>query len=872
MNATWSKRIAKIVNTEYFSSLPVLKQLSFREKAQSVDGLGELSQEYKDIVSKSKVGPAVHFHTILLQGGEGSGNFGHAGIPGQVGGSSKSGGEIDPYGQAKEALAGWNKSTIIIAGEECSYYSNPDFKSDGGKYDLFHDMGKENLSSVLKEGLDADKSRRGGLWFVDKGMMKKFDSNPGTGTDLGIHVRIDKSNYDIQKSEQGVEVYNNIPSSSIKGVILYDGSRSPTTQKEVHFHIIPVVYGGSGSGNFGHAGTPGRLGGSGPGGSSQEEMIKSLAQKTQEKFGIEVEYGVSASVKDEPGIVGKVAIIDQEVNRLFTEFPEIAEMYKEMEAPLSVNLDKLDKGTYGVCYNGIGFRVDPTQTTATEEGRWNTGGYHGGGYGGDRPISYVFRHEFAHDIEGLGYKASDWELSGPRMDRLMGLQDRIDRSYDKTKDISGKGTRYAASNSSEMFAESFAIYTSPRYGSAGRLPSSIEKTVTGLIDPSGKKVITHSEVHLHIIRTMGGQGSGNFGHSGIPGQVGGSGGGGNTTVPESLKKELLAGTEADSREHAVIIDSAGKISTQISGSEGSTDFGFHTDLDKAGADLHIVHTHPLNETLSNRDIEVLQNKGVGSVSAILPNGSVHTATAMTQDRQEIYRRTNELFLKSKTEIIDKQIEGKISTKKEYDALLVKAQETNLRQLDKENLIRYTVTSSPTTQKEINFHIITTQQSSLQDNFNPNHDDWGGFASGSGGGGTTTDQQKFDSAQNFNKDFSKREDLDAQVTNEEVHNVFADKVVSSIHGNVLEKGKAIGEFGFDLKVEGGKLSAVMQHLYKNEHVESTKGLMSKMLNDYLTGIKLLGVEKVVVVGATKFWDKITPKHPEFNWVGTQGTKP
>jgi hypothetical protein len=33
----------------------------------------------------------IHFHTILLQGGKGSGNFGHSGIPGQVGGSGSGG-------------------------------------------------------------------------------------------------------------------------------------------------------------------------------------------------------------------------------------------------------------------------------------------------------------------------------------------------------------------------------------------------------------------------------------------------------------------------------------------------------------------------------------------------------------------------------------------------------------------------------------------------------------------------------------------------------------------------------------------------------------------------------------------------------------
>lgn len=45
----------------------------------------------------------------ILKGGPGSGNFGHAGIPGQRGGSASEGGEGKPKGRTKTALSNLDK-------------------------------------------------------------------------------------------------------------------------------------------------------------------------------------------------------------------------------------------------------------------------------------------------------------------------------------------------------------------------------------------------------------------------------------------------------------------------------------------------------------------------------------------------------------------------------------------------------------------------------------------------------------------------------------------------------------------------------------------------------------------------------------------
>lgn len=165
-------------------------------------------------------------------------------------------------------------------------------------------------------------------------------------------------------------------------------------------------------------------------------------------------------------------------------------------------------------------------------------------------------------------------------------------------------------------------------------------------------------------------------------------------IEQDTMQELWAGTASDDLERAVIMDSRGELSDIVKGEYGSTDFPRYPGIDIEGTGLHVIHTHPLNEPLSYRDLEAFRNKGISQVTAVLPNGTVQSAKIITKDRGLLYDRVNQLYLDSKTGLLDKFIEGTITTKSEYNALLIKETNAIAKKLEQENLIKLSVTKLP----------------------------------------------------------------------------------------------------------------------------------------------------------------------------------
>lgn len=159
-------------------------------------------------------------------------------------------------------------------------------------------------------------------------------------------------------------------------------------------------------------------------------------------------------------------------------------------------------------------------------------------------------------------------------------------------------------------------------------------------------------------------------------------------VPIDLKNDLLLATKGDGKERLVAIDGNGNKSSVSIGDEESVNLSkdWLKKLEDKNEKIHTIHTHPIEETLSLADIKSFSKlPGVKKVTAILPSGAEWSSKIVSTDLDGLYRRTNELFLEMKSEILDKLIEGEI-TKAESKMLMKKRQIELLKKLEKENWI------------------------------------------------------------------------------------------------------------------------------------------------------------------------------------------
>lgn len=167
-------------------------------------------------------------------GGKGSGNFGHSGRPGEVGGS---GGEKTQLQRAAEAEATAGK-VGYFAGLQ---YVDEIYKEKSGKM-------KDDLSR-LKEVKDRDG-------YVDA-------NDPA-------HNRLDEIKGQLARAKElvGSDVQDAQRAKIEKLEKLVDDIENITGWKNSTDRTETLLNGGKGSGNWGHAGRPGEIGGSASGGSS----------------------------------------------------------------------------------------------------------------------------------------------------------------------------------------------------------------------------------------------------------------------------------------------------------------------------------------------------------------------------------------------------------------------------------------------------------------------------------------------------------------------------------------------------------------------------------------------------------------------------
>lgn len=259
------------------------------------------------------------------------------------------------------------------------------------------------------------------------------------------------------------------------------------------FHRL-LVEGGSGSGNFGHMGRPGKKGGSGKGGRSflpsktepgssgsispsSEVPAASVSFKTPDEMkeafrknlGFRAVMSKDATLPKFKKIAEKAAVVFDDFKRLKEQFPKIASLMEwgnegmnglqsmtfHPGTSFSHPVPGRNRGaTYGGLYSGesssirvaTGKRTDPELSIG--KGAFLTG----------RDISSVARHEFGHHVyaKKCGY---EWD----------GLHSKLGGDAFFMKKVSD----YARTNSKEAFAESFSAYTSLKY-TRGKLPTEVE--------------------------------------------------------------------------------------------------------------------------------------------------------------------------------------------------------------------------------------------------------------------------------------------------------------------------------------------------------------------------------------------------------------
>lgn len=438
-------------------------------------------------------------------GGKGSGNFGHAGRPGEVGGSAPAGtssASSAPEGK-QMPLASFMKlaKSTPLELRQTSFHGgeprNPDWRSVGkvqttGMYlgDSYLDLPKASLTEIewddekgvgklkcydagfrdyneeekaalaeWKKITDTDEYRdmalrdaytdtSGTYWkekafWEDKGMEYMFHTKKGG--------KLRTQNPD-KKDDRGFSV-DEIRDDSIKGrlwgeyEIRRKEDQNNSLENIVTNAIVEALNGGKGSGNFGHSGRPGEVGGSAPAGNGQSKTDPE--EKKEIKGGTKAEHEaimemVKSYAVDERGIDG---------------------VYEDVEAAAYPHED---------------------HTTFQKAKRWLEAG------GGE--VSYEGAYKTLKDLYGDSFKPETYLTKG-------GDEENGDWKY---KD----GQPYVWSTYLYKFAKAIADEMDKR-----KRGNSLEGMVVNAV----------------IEALNGGKGSGNFGHAGRPGEVGGSAPSGSTS-------------------------------------------------------------------------------------------------------------------------------------------------------------------------------------------------------------------------------------------------------------------------------------------------------------------------------------------------------
>ena len=223
----------------------------------------------------------------------------------------------------------------------------------------------------------------------------------------------------------------------------------------------PLTQGGPGSGNFGHAGRPGEVGGSGDGNESVEveESKEELAERIWEnmdlvEFNPSKEEKIKESLKD---IYSTATALDEDSIDV-----TVMEKYDERS---HVN------GTYSPLKRIITMGSTKETSIMSPQLNLKTKGIPEFKVGGD--FQSTFRHEYGHAVYSQFLRVSQ--------------QKSWEDFYKENKGLFSQVSGYALTNYSEGFAEVFSAVTSPLYGT--KLTPTIERQLPAEIETMMHKLI-----------------------------------------------------------------------------------------------------------------------------------------------------------------------------------------------------------------------------------------------------------------------------------------------------------------------------------------------------------------------------------------------
>lgn len=279
-------------------------------------------------------------------GGPGSGNFGHEGRPGEVGGSGQ----------------GWTNPAHKTAEEISGVKSDVPLKT----YTAYHVTRRENVESILKNGFDLNKVEP--RWQNDYAVslsrgekaareyFSKIDLKTGkvqsmsdkyallevkvkgrlfkgSGFDSPVSYASSPRDWTHQLIKQGLDGQD-------QGSVIYvNNPRAITSIREVTKprELSARMLGGPGSGNFGHEGRPGAVGGSGAGSAEHEQQQALVDTQTNPLAHPDIVIGMPSGI-DTRDVKRYVAAYGQE--------------FKAASLP-----DDIDRGAPKQCYKNASLLV-----------------------------------------------------------------------------------------------------------------------------------------------------------------------------------------------------------------------------------------------------------------------------------------------------------------------------------------------------------------------------------------------------------------------------------------------------------------------------------------------------------------------------------
>lgn len=211
-------------------------------------------------------------------------------------------------------------------------------------------------------------------------------------------------------------------------------------QEEKQIGVLSILKGGPGSGNFGHGGRPGEVGGSSSAGGQETDIPALRVGQTE----IRVQENVATptwkrSLETKAAAeLKRVASLGGKVSTILSNRPVKHILFTSQEGMNSFVSTGEVKGSLKGLYDAS--QIWMSSSTLIGEGFKGLAG----GSGSD----YTLRHEMGHHLY-----------------RYIGINAKTDfmTSVWMKGKIAGRVSRYAKTNIEECFCESFARYTSPKH-------------------------------------------------------------------------------------------------------------------------------------------------------------------------------------------------------------------------------------------------------------------------------------------------------------------------------------------------------------------------------------------------------------------------